>query len=588
MTSLDPVTLALVQNRLDNISQQMGWVMTRTARSPIFSHAHDFSCFITDGAGDIISQADGIPIHTGGGGFAVRALLGAFRKDMAEGDAFVLNDPFVAGGNHLPDWVIARPVFVEGDLVAFTCNRAHQSDIGGGAAGTYNPEAFEIFQEGLRLPPMRIMARGEIRDDLWRLLMINTRTPHFLDGDLRAMLGSTRIGAEHVLRMFSDLGVMAGRAYLEGILNHADRRMREAIAAVPDGVYRGEAWFDNDCFTAVDIPIRVTVTIANDVMTVDFDGTGKQMKGFKNSSLANTHSSVFTAVTSFFDPTIPRNSGTFRAINIVAPEGSLVNPRPPAATTMCTAFPACEIIHAVWQALGQALPEASCAGWGRSSFTITSGTTGDGEVFVMYHWGAGSGGGAVKGRDGFPQQGGLNTLCGLVIPNVEPYERLYPARILRQELRCDSGGAGTYRGGPGAYYEVELHRPVQFAFRGESLSKFPAYGTHGGRSGATGEMSVTTKEDGQFAPPPYGIRHVGPARLSMASPGGGGWGDPLDRDPDFVLRDVRDGVVSVDAAERVYGVVFDAARWRVDIERTRIRRRAMKEESVVPSAAKPR
>ena len=200
--ALDPVTLALVQNRLDHISHQMGWVMTRTARSPIFSQSHDFSCFIADARGTLISQADGIPIHTGGGGFAVRAILRDFMGMIEPEDVFLLNDPYTAGGNHLPDWVIARPVIVTGKLVAFACNRAHQADIGGGAAGTYNSAATEIFHEGIRLPVLKLIEGGpkggKVRDDLWRLLLLNTRLPEALDGDLRAMIGSTRIGAERL------------------------------------------------------------------------------------------------------------------------------------------------------------------------------------------------------------------------------------------------------------------------------------------------------------------------------------------------------------------------------------------------------
>ena len=579
---LDGVTLALVQNRLDNISQQMGWVMTRTARSPIFSHAHDFSCFIADARGEIVSQADGIPIHTGGGGFAVRALLEAFRGDIAEGDAFVLNDPYVGGGNHLPDWVIARPVFVDGEIVAFTCNRAHQSDIGGGAAGTYNPEAFEIFQEGIRLPPLRLVARGTTREDLWQLLLVNTRTPHFLDGDLRAMLGSTRIGAEQIGRLCGQLGRDTALAYFAGILDHADRRFQEALRGLPSGIYRGEAWFDNDCFTAMDIPILVALSVSADHLTVDFTGTAPQIRGFKNSSLANTYSSVYTALSSFFDPSIPRNSGTFRNVTIVAPEGSLVNPRPPAPMTMCTVFPACQIIDAIWQALGQADPERSCAGWGNSSFPICSGVKTSGETFVMYHWAGASGGGAVRGRDGFPQQGGVNTLCGLVIPNIEAFEQLYPVRIARQELRCDGGGPGMYRGGTGVSYEVDVHRPVQFSFRGEGSSKFPARGVAGGGCGATGEITIRTSDGDLFVAPPYGIRHVSPPRLTMVSSGGGGWGNPLERDPALVVRDVRDGVVSADAARDTYGVVLQRDGWRVDLPATEARRRTLRGGHVCP------
>ncbi|MBT6984788.1 MAG: hydantoinase B/oxoprolinase family protein, partial [Rhodospirillaceae bacterium] len=238
--NLDPIVLALVQNRLDHISRQMGWVMTRTARSPIFSQSHDFSCFISDPDGTLVSQADGIPIHTGGGGFAVRALLRDFAGDIDDGDVFILNDPYTAGGNHLPDWVIARPVFVVDQLVAFACNRAHQADIGGGAAGTYNSEAKEIFHEGIRLPVMKLAAKGETRQDIWRLLMINTRTAEALDGDLRAMIGSTKIGADRIAGLVEELGIELYRDYFEGILEHADRSFRRCVSDMADGDYLGE------------------------------------------------------------------------------------------------------------------------------------------------------------------------------------------------------------------------------------------------------------------------------------------------------------------------------------------------------------
>lgn len=554
--TLDPVTMALVQNRLDHITRQMGWVMTRTARSPIFNHAHDFSCFLTDRDGIVVAQADGIPIHTGGGGFAARALLKTFGGDMAPDDAFLLSDPYVAGGNHLPDWVIVRPVFCGDRMVALSCIRAHQSDIGGGAAGTYNPEAKEIFHEGIRLPPLRLVENGRTREDLWQLLMINCRTPHYLDGDLRAMLGATRIGAQQVAAHLEDLGVDDGLAYMEGILDHADRRLRAAIAELPDGVYRGEDRFDNDCFEPMDIRICAALTVDGDRMTVDFTGTHEQIQGFKNSSFANTYSSVYMALSSFFDPAIPRNEGTYRGVTIVAPEGTIVNPRPPAPMTMSTVFPACEIIHAVWRALSEADPSRSCAGWGKNAFPITSGIGADGNTFVMYHWFGSSGGGAVDGRDGFPQQGGLNSLCGLHIPNAETFEQLFPVRFVRQELRCDAAGPGQYRGGAGGNYAVDIKAPVQYAFRGEGYSMPTGFGINGGRDGATGRMTVTPVGGDPITPPSYGIRHIAPSRLEMQAPGGGGWGDPLDRDPMLVKQDVEDGIVSEARAMEDYGVVL--------------------------------
>jgi len=554
--ALDSVTLALVQNRLDHITKQMGWVMTRTARSPIFNHAHDFSCYLTDRVGVIVAQADGIPIHTGGGGFAARALIAAFGDTIIEEDAFLLSDPYVAGGNHLPDWVILRPIFCDGNLVAFSCIRAHQSDIGGGAAGTYNPEAEEIFHEGIRLPPLKLVDCGKIREDVWQLLLINCRTPHYLDGDLRAMLGATRIGAEQVAEHLAELGVAEGLTYMDGILDHADKRLRAAIGDLPDGTYQGEDRFDNDCFEAMDIPIRATVTIKGEAMTVDFTGSHEQIRGFKNSSFANTYSSVYMALSAFFDPAIPRNEGTYRNVTIVAPEGTIVNPRPPAPMTMNTVFPACEIIHAVWRALSKAAPEHSCAGWGKNAFPITSGIGEDGNTFVMYHWFGASGGGAVDGRDGFPQQGGLNSLCGLRIPNAETFEQLFPIRFIRQELRQDAAGAGKFRGGAGGNYAVDIFSPVQYAFRGEGYSMPTGFGMGGGGDGAMGSMRVTPDGEEPLTPPTYGVRHIAPSRLEMLAPGGGGWGDPFDRNPELVLTDVKDGIVSEAKALEDYGVVL--------------------------------
>jgi N-methylhydantoinase B len=276
--TLDPVTLALVQNRLDHISHQMGWVMTRTARSPIFSQSHDFSCFIADARGTLISQADGIPIHTGGGGFAVRAILRDFAGSIEPEDVFLLNDPYEAGGNHLPDWVIARPVFVAGTLVAFACNRAHQADIGGGAAGTYNSAATEIFHEGIRLPVLKLIERGKVRADLWRLLMLNTRLPEALDGDLHAMLGSTRIGAERLALLVEELGGDKANDFFEAVLDHADRRFKGCIERLAHGTWRAEEAIDNDCFEPIDGKITVALTVEDGKLIVDFAGTSAQVR----------------------------------------------------------------------------------------------------------------------------------------------------------------------------------------------------------------------------------------------------------------------------------------------------------------------
>lgn len=560
---LDPITLALFQNRLDYIARQMGWVMTRTARSPIFNQSHDFSCFIAAGDGRLVSQADGIPIHTGGGGFAVRAVLDAFGDNVAPGDVFLLSDPYEAGGNHLPDWVVARPVFVDGARVAFACNRAHQSDIGGGAAGTYNSSATDIFQEGIRLPVMRLIERGALREDLWQLLMLNCRTPHYLDGDLRAMIGSTRMGAEMIAERMESLGLEQGAAYMQGIMDHADQRFRRAVRDLPDGTYHGEDAFDDDCFEPMDIPIKVSISVCGEQMTVDFTGSGQQIKGFKNSSLANTYSAVYTALSSFFDPDMPRNEGTFRCVDIIAPRGTVVNANPPAPLTMCTVFPAHQMIQACWQALAQMDEARACAGWGPNAFPTSAGTGEDGRVYVVYHWGGNSGSGAVKGRDGFNQIGPMITLGGLVLPNSEMQEQLFPVRVHKQEFRRDAAGAGEFRGGSGIEYEVEHFDTAHYSFRAEGVRAARGYGVNGGHDGKSANVGLAITTDADTPPsyqetPTYGVYRYAPGRLRVVSSGGGGWGSPLHRNAQLVANDVRDGLVSAEQARSAYGVVLSA------------------------------
>ncbi len=554
-TDYDPVLIAILQRQLDHISLQMGTIMTRTARSPIFSQSHDFSCFLSNAYGDTIAQADGLPIHSGSGGFAVRAVLRDFAGRIDPEDVFILSDPYVAGGNHLPDWTLIRPVFVEGQMIGFCSNRAHQSDIGGGAAGTYNARATEIFHEGIRLPVLKLIEKGQIRDDLWRLLLLNSRCPDLLEGDLGAMIGSTRIGAERLADVVRQLGIEKGNAYLDAILDYGERSMRKAISELPNGVWQASDFSDTDCFKLVDIETRVKLTIEDNLITFDFTGTSPQIRGFKNSGIANTHSAVYCALSAFLDPSIPHNAGAYRPVKIIAPEGTVVNALAPAPMTMNTVFPAIDIMNACWGALAQADPERACAGWGKSVFGISSGQKANGEVFVLYHWHGSSGGGAVKGRDGFATSSHQMTLGGMFIPNVETYEQTYPIRVHRYEMRSDTGGAGQFRGGPGVHYEVDVLAGGEHLLRGEGARKPSGAGVNGGHWGAKGSIAVYDLETRADLPcPVYGVEEVEPFYMVIEASAGGGWGHPHARDPQAVLRDVRDGVVSRKSALEIYGV----------------------------------
>ncbi|CAM5591142.1 N-methylhydantoinase B [Aquamicrobium terrae] len=551
----DPILLAIIQRQLDHITTQMGTVMSRTARSPIFSQSHDFTCFLSNARGETIAQADGLPIHSGGGGFAVRAVLRDYGDDIHPGDVFILSDPYEAGGNHLPDWTMIRPVFLAGALAGFCTNRAHQSDIGGGAPGSYNAAATEIFHEGIRLPVMRLFEKDRRRRDLWKLLLLNSRCPDLLDGDLEAMVGSTRIGAERLQALLEQIGADSADHYIDALLAYAEGRMRQAIRALPDGEWHGRDFSDNDCFGPAEIETRLRLTVAGDTMTFDFTGTSPQVKGFKNSSLANTYSSVYVALSAFMDRTIPRNEGTYRSVRIIAPQGTIVNAVAPAPMTMNTIFPAIDIMNACWDALGKVEPDSACAGWGKPSHPISSGVNADGHVYVMYHWHAHSGGGAVKGRDGFGTISPQMTLGGMAIPNVESYEHSYPLTVRRHEYACDGGGPGEYRGGCGVDYVADLHTPSQILLRGEGLLRETGMGVAGGAAGRKGELEVHTLAGSEAVGlPQYGVYRLEPMRIELRSPGGGGWGDPRQRDREAVRRDLRDGIVSPEAARDVYGL----------------------------------
>jgi N-methylhydantoinase B len=463
---------------------------------------------------------------------------------------------------------VIRPVFVNEKLFGFSCNRAHQSDIGGGVAGTYNAGAREIFHEGVRIPPLRIAERGVLRADIVRLLLANTRCPDLLAGDLHAMLGSTRIGAERLAALALDLGNQQAVRLFPHLLDYAERRMRAQIASLRPGRYNGADMSDHDCFAEANVTVHVTLTVESDRLLFDFSGSSPQIQGFKNSPLANTHSAVYLAVATFLDESLPRNEGAYRAIEIIAPEGSIVNARPPAPVGFTTTHPAHEIITACWQALTGAAPHRSCAGWGKSLHPVSAGATAQGSVFVLYHWLGYPAAGAVAERDGFNVLGTVNTLGGLVLPNVEDLELTYPIEVRRQEFRTDGGGAGKMRGGTGVCYEARQLAPTETTFRDEASRRPSGHGVLGGHAGAAGTICCRAADGSIIATPAYGTMRCGPMDLVIESAGGGGWGDPIERDPEAVRRDVLDELVSREAARSIYDVVLSADLAAVDYDAT--------------------
>ncbi len=578
MREVDPITAEVIRCGLHTIANEMGDTMIRTATTPTFSESHDFSTSIFDARGRIIALADALPIHMGASKFSVTAALEAFGGDLHPGDVIVLNDPY-HGGSHLPDWTMMTPIFFQGELVFFPVTRAHQGDTGGAVPGGYNPGATDIWQEGLRLPPIKICDRGKPREDILRMLQINNREPTF-PGDLKAMMGSVRVGERRLLEMLGKYGLDTVRRCLDYMIEYTERRFRAEIRTWPDGQYKGEAYLEHDCQGVQDITVRVTVTVAGDSLKIDFTGSDPQTPGFVNSSLPNSYSYVFLTLSSMIDDDIPRNEGLFHPVEVILPEGTVVNPRPPAPCTACTLHAGGEVGEALAFALEKAIPEKAyvqniklgmpLVTYGMNPYTDEFYV--DQNVMMAAGW--------CNGAYGVDGWGALAPFFGaMTMATGELHDMLYPVQTLGREYITDSGGPGKWRGGLGTSVAIRALAPM-FLHTYLIGTKYPMRGFHGGRDGAPNRVVIRAgtpaeKEVLQTAfQEPLSEGDITVAEMG----GGGGWGDPLERDPAAVLEDVLDAYVSLEGARRDYGVVIDPGTMNVEEAATARLRRGMARE----------
>ena len=361
----DPITVAVLQNRLNAIAEEMGEAMLRTAYSQILNSSRDFSIALIDADCRLVAQADHIPVHVGAMPWAAKALAARF-PDPSPNDVYLLNDPY-RGGSHLPDLTAFVPVFGAGKLMFWSVVRAHHSDIGGATHGAYNPAATEIWHEGLCVPPMRLTENGVLREDLLEMLALNVRHPRDFRGDLAAQIGSAKLGEQRLNAVIAEFGADTLRAAIEAMLDAAERHARTIVAEWKDGVFDGEAVLDDDGFGLENIFVRARVTKLGSDVTVDLSGSDPQVTGFINSSFANTQSAVAMAFAFLLDPDISKNDGAFRPLKVVLKEGTIVWAREGAPVTMCTSHCSNEIIEAIIVALSQACPERAMGGWGEAA-----------------------------------------------------------------------------------------------------------------------------------------------------------------------------------------------------------------------------
>lgn len=570
---IDPITREIIQNALSAAADEMANTVYRTAYSTIVRDCLDYSTSLCDGRGQMIAQGVTIPIHLGSVPFAMNTLLAKFGNTMRPGDVFIMNDPF-DGGMHIPDIFIIKPVFWEGERVAFAVSTAHHLDMGGRVPGGACDNV-EIFQDGLRIPWLRLYDAGQPCDAVFSLLRANVRVPQMTIGDLRAQVSSCHTGERAIYDIIQRYGADTYRRCTADLIDYTERLVRSEIAAWPDGEATFADSLDSDGVGGPPVKIQVRLQVHGDSLTADFTGSSPQVRGAINCTKSFTASVVALCVRSALRCEVPNTEGMFRPLHVIAPAGTITNGEMPAASSMrgITGF---RMADTVFGALAQLLPDRiPAAGEGGNSLVIISGELEQRARYVFFELLSGTWGGR-------PDRDGNDGLCNPVnvasnIP-VEEAECGYPVRIERYGLVRDSGGAGRYRGGMAIEREwTLLSGQAQLAIRSDRRLSAP-YGLSGGGPGgrSTNILFHGGEADrSEILPTMVSTTMNAGDRLYHRQPGGGGWGDPLLRDPEAVARDVREDKVSAGAARSAYGVVLDSHSLQVDQSATQDLRRAM-------------
>ncbi|WP_284014656.1 hydantoinase B/oxoprolinase family protein [Halobaculum litoreum] len=544
----------------------MNATLVRTGYSPNIKERRDCSTALFDADGEMIAQAETMPVHLGAMPYSVAAAVEAFPPEtLSPGDSVLLNDPF-RGGAHLPDLTLVTPIHdADGDaVIAFAANRAHHADIGGSTAGSVAADSTEIYQEGLRIPPVKFEAGtgavaedgtpvGEVREDVLSMILANVRTPEERRGDLRAQVAANATGRRRFRELAAEHGDDLAPA-LEAINDYSERRMRAELAELPDGTYEFADALDDDGRGNEDLAVEVTLTVDGDAVTVDFTGTAAQTDGPVNAVLAVTASATYYAVRCVTDPDIPPNHGCYRPIDIVAPEGTIVNPEPPAAVVGGNLETSQRVTDTVLGALAQAAPEAVAAAGQGTMNNVTLGGTDprDGSPYAFYE----TQGGGFGGRAGGDGMDGVHVhMSNTLNTPAEVLETAYPLRVERYALRPDSGGAGASRGGLGLRRDIRVRdHTARVSLLAERHESHP-YGLAGGGEGTNGAAYLVDEDGEELEKLPAKHTRDLPAGsvVSVRTPGGGGYGDPADRDADAVERDLRLGKLTPEAAREQYG-----------------------------------
>jgi N-methylhydantoinase B len=570
---MDPIEFELFKNSILSIADEMALTIFRTTYSGVLKDNMDYSTAMFDGAGNLVAQGLTLPGHLGSMPTAMRAMLEAFEGDINPGDIYALNDPF-RGGMHLPDIFVFKPVFHQGELLAYAATICHHTDVGGRVPGSNASDSTEIYQEGLRIPPLKMYDRGKRNETLFALIETNVRMPVRVFGDLRAQLAACHICEQSVIDLANRLGAPKMKLYMTELIDYAERMTRAAIRELPDGVYSFLDHIDDDGIdVGKPIPIKVAITKSGDQIVVDWTGSSPQVKGAINNTLSFTKSATYCAIRSVLPGNIPNNDGVFRAIEVKAPPGTIANGVLPAACAArgLTGF---RMIDCMFGALSKMLPDVvfACSDGGNTGISI-GGYFPDRRPFIYVDFTASAWGGRPY-ADGL--DGNSNIYANMASQSIEVTEAEQPMQITCYEFIQDAMGPGKFRGG------APFRRDYRFLAQEAILQvrsdrrDFRPYGLYGGGPGKPSMNYLNPQSENRLlaSKVTMNIQHGDIFRHEVA--GAGGWGDPLERDPAMVLYDVRNEFVSIDAARRDYGVVLGGNPLRVDAGATQALRARMR------------
>ena len=575
--SLDPVTLAVIQNGLMQVCNEMDLAFVRAAFSPVISEALDRSDGIYHReTGELIAQGElGLPVFVGTMQFGTQAVIKR-AKSIRPGDLFIVNDPYL-GGTHLMDVRFAKPFFYKGELFSWLANTGHWPDTGGAVPGGFSANATEVEQEGLRLPPVKLFKEGRMDEEILAIILSNIRIADQRIGDIKAQAAALTVGERRLTHLLDRYGRDQVEQAIVELRGRAEQQMRAKIAQIPDGVYEGEAFVDSD--GVVDRPLRIAMKIAkrDDGLTFDMSGSSPPCQGPMNSVIATTRSSIYLAIKHIF-PEVPINAGTFAPLEILDPKGTFLYAEYPRPVSGCAAEVSQRIAEAVFAALTPAIPDLLFAAPAGTSgnFAVGGQDPKTGRSYVMYLI---SGGGYGGSRDGDGISNGCSTIGISKTTPIEIIEQRYPVLIEHYALHEGSGGAGERRGGFGVSYKVRLRRGAARASFVMDHGRSGPLGALGGRDG--GVNRVVVERGGETYHPPHrskdqDIRIAEGDTVTVCTPGGGGYGDPFARTPALVARDVRRGYYTPAQAEALFGVVLDPETLAVDDMATRTRRAGLR------------